>query len=94
MAASRSSPASPSSASSIACVSGSARRLGRWVASRAINAASRGTAFAPAVGVEACPASPSAVTIAGRQAFSPTQIGTTTRPSTRSCRSPPPSLIE
>ena len=46
-----------------------------------ISVASRGTALAPAVGVEAWPASPSAVTSTGSVAFSPTLIGTTTRPS-------------
>ena len=62
IAPSTSSPNSPASASSITRVSGSRWRRVRWFANRVISVARRGTALAPDVGVEAWPASPSAVT--------------------------------
>ena len=67
IAPSTSSPNSPASASSITRVSGSRWRRVRWFASRVISVASRGTALAPDVGVEAWPASPSAVTSVPRR---------------------------
>ena len=58
-----------------------------------MSVASRGTALAPASGVDACAARPRAVTSAGSVAFSPTLIVTTVRPSASLRRSDAPSLM-
>ncbi len=57
-----------------------------------MSVARRGTALAPASGVEACAARPRAVTSAGSVAFSPTLTVTTVRPSASVSRSEAPSL--
>ena len=82
----------PASVSSIARTSGISTSGVRWRASRPTSSATSGTALRFIAGIDACPASPSAVTRTGSVAFSPTLMGIATRPSASSMRTPPPSL--